>query len=287
MEQTRMIPCDPGSTSRLTSFCALALLLLAAGASLAAQELPEDMSAGWRTYIEENDRMFATGDASSDAFLYQDISGAEVEARAREAVRRGEIFTSRLIVVREGRFPFEVPGALVHHWGGSVFVPQTTLDDVLELAQDYDNYPYYFDDVDAARVLERDGGAFRVFVKLHRTQVITVNYNTEIDVQFERHGPRRASQRSIMTKIAELDNAGQPNEREKAFGEDRGFLWRLNSNWRYEERDEGVVIEVETISLSRRVPRGLGWLVGGFVESIPQESLEGTLAALRDALGER
>ena len=92
MEQTRMIPCDPGSTSRLTSFCALALLLLAAGASLAAQELPEDMSAGWRTYIEENDRMIATGDASSDAFLYQDISGAEVEARAREAVRRGVVW---------------------------------------------------------------------------------------------------------------------------------------------------------------------------------------------------
>ena len=60
------------------------------------------------------------------------------------------------------------------------------------------------------------------------------------------------------------------------FGEDQGFLWRLNANWYYEEVEGGVILEAEVISLSRGIPYGLGWMVSPFVESIPRESLEAT-----------
>ena len=103
-------------------------------------------------------------------------------------------------------------------------------------------------------------------------------------MRFERHGPRRASQRRSATKIAELDNVGEATEREKVFDEDRGLLWRLESNWRYEERDDGVVVEAEVISLSRRVVRGIGSPAERFVRETPRESLEGTLEAIRKAL---
>ena len=46
-------------------------------------------------------------------------------------------------------------------------------------------------------------------------------------------GARRA--RSVAIRIAELDGAETPRETEKPIGRDRGFLWRLNSYWRYEE----------------------------------------------------
>jgi len=34
-------------------------------------------------------------------------------------------------------------------------------------------------------------------------------------------------------------------------GDDRGFLWRLNAYWRYEQVAGGVIAECESITLSR------------------------------------
>jgi len=43
-------------------------------------------------------------------------------------------------------------------------------------------------------------------------------------------------------------------------------------------------VQCESVSLSRDVPTGLGWLIGPFVTSIPRESLEFTLRTLRAEL---
>ena len=53
-------------------------------------------------------------------------------------------------------------------------------------------------------------------------------------------------------------------------GNDNGFLWRLNSYWRFLEKDNGVYVQCEAISLTRDVPTGLNWLIGPFIESIPK-----------------
>ena len=67
-------------------------------------------------------------------------------------------------------------------------------------------------------------------------------------------------------------------------GEEHGFLWRMNTYWSYEERDGGLYIEIESVSLSRSIPVGLGWAIGPFIESVPRDSLEFTLEATRNAL---
>ena len=63
-----------------------------------------------------------------------------------------------------------------------------------------------------------------------------------------------------------------------------GFLWRLYSYWRFEERDTGVVVECRAISLTRNVPFGLGWAIEPMIEKLPKESLIKTLEATRQAL---
>ncbi|MGA7223803.1 MAG: hypothetical protein WBX16_13150, partial [Candidatus Acidiferrales bacterium] len=67
-------------------------------------------------------------------------------------------------------------------------------------------------------------------------------------------------------------------------GHDRGFLWRMNTYWRFEEKDGGTYIECQAISLTRDIPTGLGWMVGPFVTSVPKESLNFTLSTVRAAL---
>ena len=180
-----------------------------------------------------------------------------------------------------------VPDGRIHHWVGAVFIPGVTLDQVLALPEGPRR----------ARIggvrrraeleaLSRDGDRLRVYMKLRRESVITVTYNTEHDVEYRRLSDTRASSRSVATKIAELDSAGTPQEREKPAGNDHGFLWRLNAYWRYEQVKDGVVIECESVSLSRSVPVLLRPFVTGTVERIARESLQKTLVSLRTELGQ-
>jgi hypothetical protein len=133
-------------------------------------------------------------------------------------------------------------------------------------------------------LIARDGDRVRVYMKLRRDSVITVTYNTEHAVEYKQLGSARASSRSVATKIAELTGAGTPQEQEKPQGSDHGFLWKLNAYWRYEQVDGGVLIECESVSLSRSVPMLLKPFVSGTVERIARESLQKTLTGLRTEL---
>ena len=180
----------------------------------------------------------------------------------------------------------EVPDGKIHHWAGAVFVPGVTLQAVLQhLAKQAGRESDYYDDVIASRLLARDGATHRVFLKLRRTKVVTVTYNTEHRVEYRRLGATRGSSRSVSTRIVELADAGTPTAREKTADEDSGYLWRLNAYWRYEQTADGVLIECESVSLSRAVPALLRPFISGIVEGVARESLERTLISLRKTLG--
>jgi hypothetical protein len=110
---------------------------------------------------------------------------------------------------------------------------------------------------------------------------VTVVYNTEHAVHYTRHDDRRASSRSVATRIAEVAEPATAREWERPLGEDRGFLWGLNSYWRYEQVGGGVVVECESISLSRTVPSVLRGAVRPVIDQVARGSMERTLLAMR------
>jgi hypothetical protein len=175
----------------------------------------------------------------------------------------------------------EVPSAMVHHWRGAVFIPGATVDGLvrrLEAGEPGTRQP----DVLAARVLERGPGTMRLFLRVKREKFVTVVYDTEHRVTFTRHGPGRVSTSSRATRIAEIEAAGTPSEHALGQGEDRGFLWRWNAYWRYEQIDGGVIAECESVSLSRSVPGVVRFLAGRLIRGTARESMEQTLATFRD-----
>ena len=89
---------------------------------------------------------------------------------------------------------------------------------------------------------------------------------------------------SYSTRIAEVENADRPDEREKSIGNDHGYLWRLNNYWRFQERDGGVYVQVESVALSRSVPTLLAWLVNPLLKRVPREYLSRLLGSTRTAL---
>ena len=73
-------------------------------------------------------------------------------------------------------------------------------------------------------------------------------------------------------------------ERTLSANEEHGYLWRMNTYWSYEERDGGLYLQIEAVSLTRSIPHGLGWAVRPYIESIPRESLEFTLRSACNGL---
>ena len=84
-----------------------------------------------------------------------------------------------------------------------------------------------------------------------------------------------------------MENAGSPKEKVLPPDTGYGFLWRLNSYWRFQERDSGVCTECRAISLARDVPLGLAWIIKPIIQNLPKESLIKTLDSTRQALHTR
>ncbi len=130
-----------------------------------------------------------------------------------------------------------------------------------------------------ARILPQGPDRDLVMLAITRSQVLTAHYDTEHDVRYTRLGPDRVASDSVATRIREVGGPG-----DLAPHEDRGFLWALRAWWRYEAVAGGVLIECESVSLSRSVPYVVRPVVGPMVTRFARESMERTLISLRAAL---
>lgn len=203
--------------------------------------------------------------------------------RAYEDLKRGDVKMRKLETLQNGT-AIPCPRGMIHHWVGLAFIPGANLQNVLSVLQDYNQHAvYYAPDVERSRIESRDGEQFRAFLRFRRHKVVTVVLDTEHDVQYFRDAETRAHSRSSAVRIAQVDNAGKSDEREKTRGDDDGYLWGMETWWRMVEADGGVYVQSEVASLTRDIPTGLAWLIGPFVTSIPKESLAFTLEATRKA----
>ena len=218
-------------------------------------------------------------------FLYVEGLPEPRRPQVLAALRNGEIFMERLATKDASGKEIVPPGGMIHHWVGAVFVPDATLQQTLDLVEDYDHHQdIYRPEVVRSRLVSRDGNDFKIYYRLRKKKVITVTLNTDHEVRYFPVDATHCYSRSYSTRLAEVAEADKPNEREKPIGHDGGFLWRIYSYWRLEEKDGGVNIECESISLTRNIPFGVAWLVKGFVTGIPKESLLMTLGSTRSAL---
>ncbi len=257
----------------------IAVVLL--GSVLNAEQLKPQTVAAFDQYVKLSEQRMAK---QSDALLSLGSHTAKGGSSDFERLKKGEVVINHLETLDHGQ-PIAVPAGLIHHWVGTVFIPGATLEQTISLLEDYDNQTqYYSPNVERSRLLQHSGNNFKVFLRLREKKVVTVVLNTDYDVIYSTVANNRASCRSISTRIAEVENPGEKNESEKPVGDDNGFLWRLNSYWRFEQADGGTYVQLEAISLTRDIPTGLGWMIGPFVTSIPRESLEFTLIRTREAL---
>jgi hypothetical protein len=251
------------------------LAYVAAPGSLLAEPSSAATTA-FNSYVHAVESRLTQQHRSAAAFLVPVTSIQQSDGR----LRRGEI----IIEERTPSGGLVLPGALLHHWRATAFVPGASPDYFAGLLKDIDAYPVDFSpEVLQARVLMGDGDRLKAWMRVRQHHVITVEMDTTYDVSFGKLDSQHGYSISRSTHISELDSSGHAVDA----GQDHGFLWRQNTYWSYEERDGGLYIQVESVSLTRSVPTGLGWVVGPFIESVPRQSLEFTLRSACSALHKR
>jgi hypothetical protein len=174
---------------------------------------------------------------------------------------------------------------MLHHWRATAFVPGARAADFERLLRDFNSYPQYFaPQVLRSSVIAQGRNRMRARVRVRQQHGITVVLDTTYDVAFGQLDARHGFSISRSERIDEIDAAGTRTEHALTALEERGFLWRQNTYWSYEEQDGGLYLQIEAVSLSRSIPIGLGWVVRPYVESIPRESLEFTLRSVCNAI---
>lgn len=259
-------------SGKLSFLCGL-LFLLDAPRLLLAQPSPAAVTA-FNAYAASVQMRISEQHRSDTTFLARPDAAANLHA--------GDFLIERVPGAPPG---LAFPGALLHHWRGTAFAPGARAADFEHLIRNFGAYPQHFaPEVLQAAVLTGSGKRVQASMRVRQHHVITVVMDSAYDVSFGQLDAQHGYSISQSTRIAEVDAAGTPAEHTLSPAEEHGFLWRLNTFWSYQERDDGLLLQIEAVSLSRSVPRGLAWAIKPYVESIPRESLEFTLRSACNAI---
>lgn len=260
---------------------------LALPAPVNAADLQPQTAKAYDRYIELTSAQVSAELAQSGPYLWVERLPQAQRATAEQQLRNGGLVIERLETLDAGK-PIPTPGGIIHHWVGTIFVPGATLAQTLSFMEDYDHKAEYFKpDIARSKILRHDGDDYFVLLRFYKKKIITTVIDTDQEVHYHVVDSTHAYSRSRTTRVQEVENAGKSDEMLEAEGHDRGFMWRMNTYWRFEEKDGGTYVECQPISLTRDIPTGLGWMVGSFVTSVPRESLTFTLTTARAALMQR
>lgn len=168
--------------------------------------------------------------------------------------------------VIEPRENKDVANGSIHHYSGALRIPAGTIDAIQQVMSDYPNYLKYFKGElgSATGVRQPDSTPedLHYIAKLWLVQTtvwMNVNYDTIYDTHYRRLDKNRWAATSKSVSIKEWKDPKNAAAGTYPDGDDHGFLWSTNTYWLVRERDGGLDVEVDSISVSRPIPTGFGW----------------------------
>jgi hypothetical protein len=182
-----------------------------------------------------------------------------------ECCGKKSAFESRKPVL-EARRNEDVENGSIHHFSGAIRIDGGTIEAVRHVMQDYPDYPKYFKP-DIAKgsgtklpdSKPEDEHYRSDLMIVQSTLWMSVAYNSSYDTHYLRPGPGRWMSRSSAISIKELRDPKDPGAGTFPEGDDHGFLWKTNTYWFARERNGGLDLGLDSITLSRPVPTGFAW----------------------------
>jgi hypothetical protein len=167
-------------------------------------------------------------------------------------VKSGEI----LVLPVNGSGRSEVSNGLIHDWIGAAFFPDATIEKVFSTMEQYNCYKdFYAPTVIGSRLISRDGSESSFSMRwLKKALFVTTVMDADYRACYIRRNEKSRYGFVWSIRIQDVVNYGQRSEFKLAPGTGSGFIWRLFSISRFEERDGGAYVELEAMALSRDVP---------------------------------
>jgi hypothetical protein len=263
---------------------AVIAILFALPVPAGAADLAPKTNQAYDHYIQVTQAQISRELSQLNSYLWIDQLPPTQKQSDLEALHGGGLVIQKIETTENGE-ALTAPDGLIHHWVGTIFIPGATLDKTLAFMQDYDHKVDYFKpDILISKTLSHSGGDYTVHLRFYTKKVITTVVDTDQEIHYQRVDATHAWSRSRTTRVQEVSSPGEKDERLEPEGHDHGFVWRMNTFWRFEQKDGGTYVECQAISLSRDIPTGVGWMVAPFVQSVPKESLTFTLETARNAL---
>jgi len=276
----------PFSSLLLLPLLAVAGLSVTGPSDLYGANLSPKTVKAFNRYVEAAEARMKREEGHPGDFLYiQTLPKSQYDAVV-SSLEHGEVYAQQLHTRDAKGNPINIPGGMIHHWVGDVFIPGKSLSSVLKVLRDYDNFKnFYKPEIIRSRLISRkDNDDYNIYLRLQKKSIVTVTLDTWYNIHFTPVDASRGYSRSLSTRIQQVEDAGTSSEHLDPAGQDSGYLWRINSYWRYEQHDNGVMIEWESISLSRPVPFLLAWFVKPLIRDIARETVQNMLTATRKAV---
>jgi hypothetical protein len=238
-------------------------------------ELSKETLQAWDAYVQTaNSQMI---NRTHGSFLWLD----EVPNRSH-SVHDGMILVSPI----GQQNPKPVPSGLIHDWIGAVYIPNAKLRDVLFTARDYSHYKeFYKPDVIDSKSLGTVGACDKYSMLLANHQIVaSATFEGEYEACYHRLDDRRWYSIARTTRLREIRRYAEPGEQALPPDQGGGYIWRVYSCARYEERDGGVYIELEAIVLSRDIPTAMRWVVAPIVRRVSKNAMLASLRQMEEAV---
>ena len=251
----------------------IVLYAVALGVPLAAAELKQETLDAWDQFLHHAAARLS--ERTQGSFLWSDQAPERVHR-----IRAGEIVVSQI-----GRGPEAVPSGLIHHWIGAVFIPGVRMEDVIGLIRDYDRYPeVYKPSIVDAKTLSRQSNQDRFEVTVVDKNMFNKRaLDSEYDSRFVQVDRSKWYSVTQAVHVREVTGLGEGAPRKIPEGEGSGYIWRLCTISRYQERDGGVYVETEAMALSRPIPGALHFVIDPIVRRVSRASIATSLVQTRDA----
>ncbi len=257
---------------------ALAIILLMLLRAISeANELKPDTLSAWEEYVADARAQMQQRAKGQAPFLWV----SETPDRMQR-VQRGEILIAR--TDRNG--PSKVPHGMIHDWTSAIFVPRAKLAAVMQVLDDYDHYQdFYKPQVAQSKLLDRSQD--REQIQLLMTQGaygITAAVEIDDDVEIIRPGPTRAYTFSQSMHVREIANYGRSNQEQLPEDRGPGYVWRIFTVTRLEERDGGVYVEQQTVEMSRGIPIEFRFMIKPLTEHLARSIMLTTMNDTQKAI---
>jgi hypothetical protein len=250
---------------------------LVASAAAQGAELKKETLKNWEDYVQETNSRMQDRLRPNGQFLWVD----ELPERSRQ-VREGKI----LVSPAGPHIPKPVTSGLIHDWIGASFIPGAKLEDVFSVVRDYDRYKkFYPPSVTDSKSLIADGPANRFSLLLvNKEAVAKTALESEYEACYLQFAEKQWYGVAYSTRVQEIRNYGHPSETKLPPDEGTGYIWRIYSVARFEERDGGVYMELEAMALSRDIPAAVRWAVDPIVRRVSKNALLTSLRQTAEAV---